>query len=204
MKTVLSLILKNKIPVLIGVMALVIVVLFSLLRASNKEKKRFESNQHSLFEQVEYFKTESGLSAATVEKLTLTNREFKNHEADLLKKVDDLNLKVKRLQSATEVGIKTEYIVKTEIRDSLVYVEGKPIYLKCVEFDNEWLTVDGCVKEGVFDGLIQSRDTLAHFAHRVPRKFLFIKYGTKGIDLSVMTSNPYSKITYAKYIELKR
>jgi hypothetical protein len=195
-----KLIWEYKSLVLVGM----VILLFSLLRASNKEKKRFESNQHSLLEQVEYFKTESGLSAATVEKLTLTNSEFKKHETELLNKVDDLNLKVKRLQSATEIGVKTEYIVKTEIKDSLVFIEGQPIQLKCVDFSNNWLTVDGCVKDGKFDGFIQSRDTLTHFVHRVPKHFLFIKYGTKGIDLSVMTSNPYSQITYAKYIELKR
>lgn len=199
MKTV-KLVWEYKSLVLVGL----VILLFSLLRTSNKEKKRFESNQHSLLKQVEYFKTESGKSASEVEKLTLTNKEFKTHEADLLEKVDELNLKVKRLQSATQVGVKTEYVVKTEIKDSLVYIEGQTIKLKCVDFTNGWLTVDGCVRDGEFDGFIQSVDTLSHFAHRVPKRFLFIKYGTKGINLSVMTSNPYSKITYAKYIELKR
>ena len=199
MKTV-KLVWEYKSLVLVGL----VILLFSLLRTSNKEKKRFESNQHSLLKQVEYFKTESGKSASEVEKLTLTNKEFKTHEASLLEKVDELNLKVKRLQSATQVGVKTEYVVKTEIKDSLVYIEGQTIKLKCVDFTNGWLTVDGCVRDGEFDGFIQSVDTLSHFAHRVPKRFLFIKYGTKGINLSVMTSNPYSKITYAKYIELKR
>lgn len=204
MKAILNLILKNKTIALIVAMVMIIIILFSMLRTSNKEKKRFESNQHSLLEHVEYLKTESGKSAAEVEKLALTNKEFKAHEDDLLEKVNDLNLKVRRLQSATQVGTKTEYVVKTEIKDSLVYIEGQTIKLKCVDFTNGWLTVDGCVRDGEFDGFIQSVDTLSHFIHRVPKRFLFIKYGTKGINLSVMTSNPYSKITYTKYIELKR
>lgn len=197
---IIKLVWKYKILFLVGLT----ILLFYMLRVSNAEKKRFESNQHALLEQVDYFKTEIGKSAAEAEKLTLTNSEFKRHEAELVKKVDDLNLKVKRLQSAAEVGVKTEYIVKTVIKDSLVYIEGQTIKLKCVDFSNGWLTVDGCVKDGKFDGFIQSVDTLSHFIHRVPKRFLFIKYGTKGINMSVMTSNPFSKISYAKYIELKR
>lgn len=200
----LKLLFKYKTVTTFIVMGLTILSLSYLLKESNQEKKRFESNQHSLLEKVDYFKAKSGKNASEVEKLTLTNKEFKEHEKELVSKLEDLNLKVKRLQSASETAIETKYIVKTQIKDSLVYIEGKTIELKCVDFHNEWLTVNGCVKEGVFEGLIQSRDTLSHLVHRVPKRFLFIKYGTKGINLSVLSSNPYSKITYSKYIELKR
>lgn len=204
MKTILKLILKNKLPVLIGVLALIIIVLFSMLRASNQEKKRYQANQHSLLENVTFYRTKDSLSAASVEKLTLTTKEFKKHEIELLETIDDLNLKVKRLQSVSETGTETKYEVKTIIKDSLVYIEGKPVKLPCVNFSNKWLTVDGCVVDNQFSGWIESRDTLIQVVHRVPRKFLFFRYGTKAIQQEVISKNPYTTLTYAKYIEFKK
>lgn len=204
MKTIIKLVLRNKVPVIIGVMFMVVIVLFSMLRASNREKKRFEANQHSLLEQVNYYKTESGLNAASVEKLTLTNKEFKRSQEDLMNTIDELQLKVKRLQSVSQSGTNSHYEIKTEIRDSLIYIEGKTEILKCIDFKNAWLTVNGCVVDGSFSGYIDSRDTITQVVHRVPRKFLFFRYGTKGINQEVVSKNPYTMITYSKYIEFKK
>ncbi|WP_350308236.1 DUF6549 family protein [Gabonibacter massiliensis] len=51
---------------------------------------------------------------------------------------------------------------------------------------------------------MESRDTLVQIVYRVPRKFLFIRWGTKAIRQEVISKNPYSKITYSRYIELRK
>jgi len=47
-----------------------------------------------------------------------------------------------------------------------------------------------------------SRDTLYQVVHRVPRRFLFIRWGTKGIRQEMVNCNPHAEITYSQYIEL--
>ena len=49
----------------------------------------------------------------------------------------------------------------------------------------------------------RSVDTLHQVIHRVPRKFLFFRFGTKGIRQEVWSSNPHTRLVYSEYIELK-
>jgi hypothetical protein len=51
---------------------------------------------------------------------------------------------------------------------------------------------------------VRTVDTLHQVIHRVPRKFLFIPYGTKAIRQEVWTSNPNTELVYTEYIELSR
>lgn len=186
------------------ILILMVIALFSLYKKERVERKRFETNQEVLLKDVRYYKSKDSLNAASVGKMTVAIKELKESNMGLENTVSDLNLKLRRVESISQTGTETKYEVKTIIKDSLVYIEGKPVTLKCVDFKNDWLTVTGCENNGVFDGFIESRDTLIHIAHRVPRKFLFIKYGTKGINLDVVSKNPYTKISYLKYIELKK
>ncbi len=151
-----------------------------------------------------YYRTKDSLSAAGVERLTLTNREFKQYCSRLEKDVEKLNVKVKRLQSLSQTATKTEYVVRTEIKDSVVYRDGHTDTLACINHTNPYLSFSGCVRNGQFSGAIESRDTLVQVVHRVPRKFLFFRWGTKAIRQEVMSKNPYSTITYSEYVELKR
>lgn len=180
------------------------IVLGFLLDGSIKEKKRFKANQNSLLSEVNYYKSKDSLNVASVEKLTLTNSEFKKFNTDLVKTVESLDIKVRRLQSASKTATDTDYKVKIQIKDSLIYLPGRVDTLKCVEFADAWLSVSGCVRNKQFSGLIESKDTIEQFVHRVPRKFLFFRYGTKAIRQEVISKNPHTQISFSEYIELKK
>ena len=63
--------------------------------------------------------------------------------------------------------------------------------------------MNGVLDGDTFSAKIESVDTLQQVVHRIPKKFLFIKWGTKAIRQEVVSSNPHSKIVYTEYIELK-
>lgn len=167
-----------------------------------EDRNRLSDNQRSLMSDVEFYRTKDSLSAASVERLTLSNREFNQYCDDLEKQVKDLNLKVRRLQSVSQTAIETKYVIKTVTRDSII--PGRMDTLRCIDFRNDYLTFSGCVNREYFSGLIESRDTLVQIVHRVPRKFLFFRWGTKAIRQEVISKNPYSSIVYSEYIELKK
>lgn len=169
-----------------------------------KDRNRLSDNQRALMEDVTFYRTKDSLSAASVERLTLSNSEFKKYNEELNQTVEDLNIKVKRLQSISNTGTKTEYKVETVFRDSIVYVDNKPDTLRCLSYKDAWLTFDGCESKGVFKGKIESRDSLTTIVHRIPRKFLFFRWGTKAVRQEVLTKNPYSTIQYTKYLEFKK
>ena len=146
------------------------------------------------------------LSAAGVERLTLTNREFRRHAEELERTVEDLQLKVRRLQSASRTAVTTAYPVEARLCDTVIVRDTLAVAdtLSRLHYVNPWVTLDGVVAGDLFRGRIESRDTLIQVVHRIPRKFWFIRWGTKAVRQEVTTRNPYSRITYTEYIELKR
>ena len=189
---------------LYGNIALIIavMVLSCWLNNTREEKKRLANNQESLLSDIEYYKTESGKNAASVQKLVLTKSELEKHCQDLTQTVEDLGIKVKRLQSATTTVTKTEVEIQTVVRDSIVY-RDRPVILKTIKWKDPWIKLDGILDGDNFSAKIQSIDSLSHVAHRVPKKFLFFRFGTKAVRLEVVNKNPHSKIVYTEYIEIK-
>jgi len=192
------------VAVIMAIMLISILSLAFMLNSTIKEKNRLNDNQTTLLTDVKFYKTKDSLSAAGVDRLTLKNSEFEKYNSDLVKEVENLNIKVRRLQSVSETGIKTEYKIKTVVKDSLVYRDGKPLTVQCINQHDKWMSLDGCIINKFFEGKMASIDSIDQFVHRVPRKFLFIKYGTKAIRQEVVSKNPNSTIYYSKYIELKR
>lgn len=184
-------------------LVLAVVGLSYTLRKETREKQRYKANQTALLADVEYYKTENGKNAASVQKLTLTYDELKKNYADVVKTAEELNLKVKRLQSVSNTATETKVEIKTVVKDSIVYIEGEPIKTLAFDWRDAWTDVEGIIHKDSVDLNIQSTDTLVQFVHRVPHKFWFFKWGTKAIRQEIVSKNPHTNITYTEYIELK-
>ena len=184
--------------VLIGLVA----ALSYFLSREKEETKRLSGNQRSLMEDVTLYRTKDSLSAASVERLQLTNKEFEKYCADLKEQVSALEIKIKRLQSVSSTGTETDYEVNIPVKDS-VAIRDSTIILKCLELHTPYLDVSGCIDMKEFSGTILSRDTLDQAVHRVPKQFWFIKWGCKAIRQEIVCRNPNSRIIYSQYIELK-
>lgn len=196
----------NKYLVYLSALLLVAVMTLSwLYKTEKQEKKRLANNQEALLTDMETYKTEAGKNAASVLRLELSKSELEKYNKDLTKTVSDLKIKISRIQSASTTATSTDYSITTPVRDSIVYKDRLiPDTLKSITYNDAWLNVDGTIQKGIFSGNIQSRDTLVQVIHRIPKKFLFFKWGTKAIRQEVTTKNPHSKIVYTQYIELKR
>lgn len=187
------------------VLAVLCASLLDIVGDINQENDRLQHNQDALMDDVTYYQTEAGKSAASVQRMELTNSELEAHNKELTKVVDDLNIKLKRVQAATTTATQTMVDIKTIIRDSIVYVDsGRIEKLPSIKWQDPWVNVDGIIlPDSTMDLNVESVDTLYQVIHRVPKKFLFIKYGTKAIRQDITSSNPHTKIVYSEYIELK-
>ena len=195
--------------ILILIVFLIVLGFYTLWRlyvSERRDRRRLEENQRTLMEDVVFYRTRDSLSAASVERLTLTNREFREYADELKQTVEELQLKVRRLQSVSRTAVTTTYPVEAVLQDTLIIRDtlSVPDTLSCLRYTNAWLTLDGTLDDHVFRGRIESRDTLIQIVHRVPRRFWFIRWGTKAIRQEVTTRNPYSRISYTEYIELRR
>ncbi|MDH6308056.1 uncharacterized protein YoxC [Dysgonomonas sp. PFB1-18] len=187
----------------IAVLFLAVGLLSWQLDRTKTEKKRLSSNQEALLSDIEFYKTEAGDNAASVQRLELSKSELEKHCEDLTQTVKDLNLKVKRIQAASTTVTKTEYKIQTVVKDSIIY-RDVPVIVQSIVYKDPWIDIDGVIDSSMFSGNISTRDTLVQVIHRVPKKFWFIKYGTKAIKQEVVSKNPHSNIVFTEYIELKK
>lgn len=187
---------------LISIIILLSVFCFFSVKQCSKikaEADRLEDNQDVLLSDVRYYQIKDSINVASIGQLILTKNEYKAYKAESANLIKDLRIRLNRVESTSKTSTKTEYEVKTTVRDSIIYSDT----LKCFHYRNNYLDLAGCLNSDSVDIDLISYDTIHQVVHRVPRKFLFIKYGTKGIRQEVLSSNPHTKITYTEYIKLK-
>ena len=190
------------------VFILVVVILFVGFqwKGERKERIRTTANQTSLLSGIRHYKTKDSLNAVTIQELTLTKNELKAHESGLMKRIQDQGIKIKRLQSVTQIATETKIEFKTTIKDSLIFVPGTDsiIEMQCLEYVNPWIYFGGCFEADTLNGTILLPTKLEIIAHGIPKKIWFVKFGIKSINIEVISNNPYTDITYARNIKLQR
>ena len=106
------------------VLVVVCLSLIKVVQGLHEEKDRLTINNESLMESVNLYKSNSGKYAASVISLTLTKSELEKNRDELAETIKDLNIKIKRLQSASSTSTNTQVKVQTIIKDSIVYRNG--------------------------------------------------------------------------------
>jgi hypothetical protein len=174
------------------------------------ENKRLTYNQEVLNSNFESYKSayKTGLktiagkdsiiqlNAAKIFALSYSVYELKQFSAQDVKTIAELKLKLKNVQSVTNVGTNTTSNIETRI----VYVDS----VKCLDYADRFTSVSGCFKGDSIDLKIEHRDSLTTIVSRVPaHRFLWWTWGVKAIELDIRAQNPDTKFTYLKYIEMK-
>jgi hypothetical protein len=172
-----------------------------------KENARLEDNIEVLYSDINHYKVNDSLNAAGISRLYMTKSELERYNADLSQQIKDLNIKLKRVQSVSQTATETQYEIHTLIRDSIVYRVADSVTvrdtLRCIDYRDVWLSVEGCENKGLATYNIRSVDTLIQVVHRIPKRFLFFRFGTKAIRQEITSKNPHSSIVYTEYIEVK-
>lgn len=195
----------NKYPIIIcAVLGMACATLWVVNGRLRTEKERLAGNQQALLEKAEYYETEAGKSAASVQRLQLSYSELEDNYSQVCKVSNDLRIKIKRMEAATTTQTKTEVEVQTTVRDTVIIRDTlPPLKLLAIEWKDPWVTVTGGLAGKELKLNISSVDTLTQIVYRVPKQFWFIKYGTKAIRQEIVSSNPHTKIVYSEYIELE-
>lgn len=179
------------------------------LRGERAERRRVQSNVEVLTDSVEFYRTESGKHAVSRQVLSLRASELERYNAQLAARVRELGIRTRRLEAAAMTATATIVELRARLRDTVVTREasGSPIVcdtLKVFRWADPWVTVEGLIDGDSVGCAVRSVDTLQQIVHRVPRRFWFIRWGTKAIRQEVVSSNPHTRIVYTEYIEFKR
>jgi len=195
----------------------VTLLLAGALRRYRTETRRLEGNQHALLSQVERYRTRAGQAGASVEALQLRCREFERLRAGDAERIRQLGIRLRRVEAAATLAAATELDVRAPLCDCVVRRVYAPVcdsgrLASAVRFDSvrrfcwsdPWVTVEGCIEGDSVACRIASVDTLRQVVHRVPRRFLFLRFGTKAVRQEIVSSNPHTRIVYAEYVRFAK
>lgn len=177
------------------------------VRHYRTENRRLARNQEALAADVERYRTRSGEAAASVQALRLRCSEFEALRAEDAARIERLGVKLRRLEAAAKAAVRSEVEVRAPLRDTVVVRLRDTVVLRDTvrrfRWHDAWVTVEGEVAADSLRCRVRSVDTLRQVVHRIPRRFLFIRWGTKALRQEIVTSNPHARIVYSEYVKIE-
>ena len=64
--------------------------------------------------------------------------------------------------------------------------------------------LEGRIEEDSVSCRVESVDTLRQIVYRIPRRFLFIRWGTKALRQRIVSTNPHTRIVAAEYVRIEK
>ena len=181
-----------------------------------RENRRLTQNQHALAAGIERYRTRLGQEAASVQALRLRCAEFEELRAADAAEIRRLGIKLRRLEAAARTATATKVEIRTPVRDTVVVRLRDTLVvrlrdtlvvrdtLRLFRWRDAWVRVEGAVTADSVLCRVESADTLRQVVHRIPRRFLFIRWGTKALRQEIVPSNPHTRIVYSEYVKIER
>lgn len=189
---------------IIGILIVGLTVSLKWACDERTNKLRHQRNEEQLLGEKSEWITESGKHVLEAQQLMLRNSDLEKSQGQMLSQIEELRIRNRRIESLLQAGTSTAGTVKTIIRDSLIYVPVADTTKRVSVFDwrDAWTSIQGAIDGNDVELRYRSSDTLTFVAHRVPRKFLFFRCGTKEIRLDVVSANPNTNLEYSRSVQL--
>jgi hypothetical protein len=181
-----------------------VVVQQKRIAAVRRENRTLSRNVSALLETAETYRVRDSLHAAGIGALELKASEYERFRAEDARLIDELHIRLKRAESIAKSATESRYEITTVVRDTVVVSENRADTARTFSHRTPYIELDGVLRPDTVEVSIVTRDTLLQVVHRVPRRFLFIRYGTKAIRQEVVSTNPHTEITYHEYIRLRK
>ena len=183
---------------------LLLIVGAAIVRHFHIENARLSNNIEALTSETTLYKTRCDESAASVVALQLELDEYRKQRARDTKRIKALGVKLRRVESIATTASHSALDIVSPLRDTIFIERVLPDTAKLFSWRDNWVRLEGMIRNDTVKCHIESVDTLRQVIHRVPRRFWFIRYGTKVIRQEITSSNPHNRIVYAEYIELPK
>ena len=181
-------------------MTLLVIACGLYLHHTTGEVARLRNNNEALSSETKLYRTRLDESAASVVAMQLRIDEYcKQHERDT-KRIKALGIRLRRVESVATAATQSQVEFVAPRHDTIILKDTLSLF----RWSDSWVKVEGSIHNDKVECKVESLDTLRQVIHRVPRRFWFIRYGTKAIRQEITSSNPHTRIVYAEYIELPK
>lgn len=184
-------------------------------RGYRGENQRLTQNQEALTSEITRYRTRAGQEAASAQVLRLRCSEFERLRAQSAEEIRQLGIRLRRAEAAARTATRSQLAIRAPIRDSIVVrrdtlgailptVTTRLDTLRTFRWSDPWVRIEGIVRRDSILCRVRSVDTLHQIVHRIPHRFLFIRWGTRALRQEIVSSNPHTRIVYAEYIRIER
>lgn len=164
------------------------------LKSKNKQLTGIVAEKNS---EIEYYKDEKGNDVARILAVEAERDLLEMAYMDELKKVDELNIKVKNLRSLTTST--TETIITDTLK---IYIKDSSLVtpIQYFEKEDEWITLNGAIYPNGYLGFsLEARDSLTYVTHW-KRNGLF---KAPSLTVDARSLSPYTKILSLQNINVQ-
>lgn len=179
---------------------LLLVACMVLMSHSHREVIRLRLNNEALTSETILYKSRHDESVASVAALQLKLDEYRKQSVRDAKHIRELGIRLRRVESVAKTAVESRVEFSAPLSDTLILRDTVSLF----RWRDSWVQVEGKICGGIAECRVESVDTLRQIVHRVPRRFLFVRYGVKAIRQEIVSSNPHTRIVYAEYVELPK
>lgn len=172
------------------------------------ERDRYKGNTETLLTDVETFRVRDSLSAARVQSLELTVKEFERFRSEDAAIIRELKNRNRDLSQVNETQSQTIIDLLAVPKDTVVIVRDSiRVPAVAVHCGDAWYDFDGLLTAEQFTGTLTNRDSLLLAETVKYKRFLGFLWKTRRVQdrqLDVVSRNPHTTILGLEHIVIEK
>lgn len=172
------------------------------------ERDRYAGNTAALLSDVEYYRVRDSLSAARVESLELTVKEFERFRAEDAALIKSLQKKNRDLASVNKTQSETIINLQSVPKDTIIIIKDSLVVPAVkIHSGDAWYDFDGLLTKEEFTGTLRNRDSLVVAETVRYKRFLGFLWKTKQIkdrQVDVVSKNPHTEVLGVEHITVSK
>lgn len=195
----------NNILILLAiVLGITLCLLWSHNMNLSKERDRYRMNTEGLLSYMEQIQIDSAMMASTIQVLQLSLEDYERYRTSDLATIKKMGVKIKDLEAAARHDIEVNATIDAEVKDSIIYRDTIPIFVRTVRMDTPFIHLNGTIENNQLSGELHlpvhlHQAVWLEYKHR----FLWWRWKIKAIHQTIASDNPHVQIKYSEFINIK-
>lgn len=171
-----------------------------------KERDRYAANADALMSEVKHYVVRDSLSAARVQSLELSLREYERYRAEDAAIIRELKGRNRDLAAVNETQTRTIIALSAVPKDTVVIVrDSVKVPAVSVHCGDAWYSFDGVLTGDAFTGRMEHRDSLLLVETVKYKRFLWWKTKrVKDRTLDAVTKSPHNTISGLEHVLIEK
>lgn len=171
-------------------------------------RDKAQKNTAALLSDVQYYRVRDSLSAARVQSLELSIKEYERFRAEDAKLIGELKTKNRDLAAVNKTQSQTIIDLRAKPRDTVIVVRDSVVVPAIsVHCGDAWFDFDGLLTADAFTGTLTNRDSLIVAESVKYKRFLGFLWKTKQVKnrlVDVVSLNPHTSIIGVEHVVMEK